>query len=76
MKYPASLSVTAYSYSFGALFMVITACFMTNESTDWSLTMSELFAVCYAVSFSLMLNEGFGTMMMFLLGEDLPSHVT
>ena len=74
-KYPASLSVTAYSYFFGALFMVVTAFVMTNESTDWSLTKSELFAVCYAVSFSLMLNEGFRMIIMFLLGEELPSHL-
>lgn len=49
-KYPASISVTAYSYSFGTLFMVVTAFFMTNESTDWNLTRSEALAVCYAVS--------------------------
>lgn len=49
-KYPASISVTAYSYSFGTLFMVVTAFFVTNESTDWKLTQSEAFAVCYAVS--------------------------
>ncbi|ONI32190.1 hypothetical protein PRUPE_1G353200 [Prunus persica] len=47
-RYPANLSVTAYSYFFGALLMVVTALFMTNESTDWSLTQSELFAVIYA----------------------------
>lgn len=49
-KYPASISVTAYSYFFGALFMVVTAFFVTNESTDWNLSQSEAFAVCYAVS--------------------------
>ncbi|KAH9676026.1 WAT1-related protein [Citrus sinensis] len=47
-EYPASLSVTAYSYFFGAIFIVITTFFMANESTDWSLTESELFAVIYA----------------------------
>lgn len=50
-KYPANLSVTAYSYFFGAFLMVTTAFFMTNDSTDWHLAQSELFAVIYAVSF-------------------------
>lgn len=51
-KYLANLSVTAYSYFFGTMFMVTSAFFMTNESTNWSLTRSEFFAVVYAVSSS------------------------
>ncbi|KAM7507310.1 hypothetical protein LguiA_017763 [Lonicera macranthoides] len=47
-KYPASLSMTAYSYFFGVLFMLVTAFFTSNQSTDWSLTQSEVLAVCYA----------------------------
>ncbi|KAK1372229.1 hypothetical protein POM88_028422 [Heracleum sosnowskyi] len=48
-KYPASISVTAYAYSFGVFYMIVTALFMTNHSTDWNLTQSEIFAVCYAI---------------------------
>ncbi|KAL1532278.1 WAT1-related protein-like protein [Salvia divinorum] len=57
-KYPASISVTAYSYSFGVLFMVMTAFFVTNESTDWRLTQSEAFAVLYAGIVASALNYG------------------
>jgi drug/metabolite transporter (DMT)-like permease len=47
-KYPASLSLTAYSYFFGVLCILFTALFTTNISSDWTLTKSELLAVVYA----------------------------
>ncbi|KAJ9152394.1 hypothetical protein P3X46_025963 [Hevea brasiliensis] len=50
-KYHANILVTAYSYAFGALLMVLTALFMTNEAMEWSLVQSELWAVIYAVSY-------------------------
>ncbi|KVH89827.1 Drug/metabolite transporter [Cynara cardunculus var. scolymus] len=46
--YSANLSVTAYSYFFGTLFMVATAVSMNNDSTNWNLTQSEVWAVIYA----------------------------
>ncbi|AES95428.1 putative EamA domain-containing protein [Medicago truncatula] len=49
-KYPAYLSVTAFSFFFGVVLMAIVSLFTTNLSSDWILTQSEILAVVYAGS--------------------------
>ncbi|CAM0909803.1 unnamed protein product [Alopecurus aequalis] len=71
IKYPASLSLTAYSYSFATIFMVLTGVFATNGLHEWALTGTEIVAILYAGIVASCLNYAIMTWANKILGPSL-----
>ncbi|KAJ4774981.1 WAT1-related protein [Rhynchospora pubera] len=71
LKYPASLSLTAYSYFFATLFMVVTSIFATSGLHEWILTPPEIIAIIYAGVVASCLNYAITTWANKVLGPCL-----
>jgi len=71
IKYPASLSLTAYSYSFATIFMVLTGVFATNGLHEWALAGTEIIAILYAGVVASCLNYAIMTWANKILGPSL-----
>ena len=71
IKYPASLSLTAYSYSFATVFMVLTGVVTTNGLHEWALTTTEIIAILYAGIVASCLNYAIITWSNKILGPSL-----
>ncbi|MCO5614693.1 hypothetical protein L7F22_068977 [Adiantum nelumboides] len=70
-RYPAPLSMTAYSYLFGALCMSLSGLFCASNSSDWILTQPEIFSVLYAGLIASALNYGLLTWCNKIVGPSL-----
>ncbi|WVZ78569.1 hypothetical protein U9M48_026260 [Paspalum notatum var. saurae] len=71
IKYPASLSLTAYSYSFATVYMVLTGVFATSGLHEWALTTTEIIAILYAGIVASCVNYAIMTWSNKILGPSL-----
>ncbi|KAI5064205.1 hypothetical protein GOP47_0020875, partial [Adiantum capillus-veneris] len=70
-KYPAGISLTAYSYFFGTVFIILSALACQSGWNDWVLTESELLAVIFCGIVASALNYGLLTWSNKVLGPAL-----
>uniref|UniRef100_A0A0D9WU04 WAT1-related protein n=1 Tax=Leersia perrieri TaxID=77586 RepID=A0A0D9WU04_9ORYZ len=71
IKYPSSLSLTAYSYSFATIFMVLTGVVATDGLHEWALTTTEIIAILYAGIIASCMNYAIMTWSNKILGPSL-----
>ncbi|KAH7420352.1 hypothetical protein KP509_13G003000 [Ceratopteris richardii] len=73
VRYPAPLSMTAYSYMFGAICMSLSGLLGANNWNDWRLTGAELLSVIYAGVVASAFNYGVLTWCNKIVGPSLVS---
>ncbi|KAL0907917.1 hypothetical protein M5K25_022372 [Dendrobium thyrsiflorum] len=71
VQYPATLSLTAYTYLFGTLLVVLVGLCTCRDYADWVLTKSEIVAIIYSGFLSSAVNYGLITWSNKIIGPAL-----